>query len=256
MPPTQPARYPSLRGRAVLITGGATGIGACLVRRFGEQGARVGFVDIAADEGHSLAGALGAEGLRASFVACDVTDTQALAQAVAQLRAEVGDFDVLVNNAANDQRCDPRDLAAERWRQSLAVNLDAAFFATQAVQPGMAAAGGGAVINLSSINALIGPARMPSYVAAKAGLLGLTRALASDFAADNIRVNAVVPGWVATERQLQTWLTPEVEAEWMDKVRLKRRLLPEDVANMVLFLAADDSAMITGQEFVVDGGRL
>ncbi len=249
-------RYPSLRDRTVLITGGATGIGACLVRRFGEQGARVGFVDIAAEEGRALAAAMTVEGLEASFVPCDVTDSAALVRAVAQLQAGVGDFQVLVNNVANDQRCDPRTLAAERWRQSMAVNLDAAFFATQAVQPGMTAGGGGSVINLSSINALIGPARMPSYVAAKAGLLGLTRALASDFAPDNIRVNAVVPGWVATERQLQTWLTPEVEAEWMEKVRLKRRLLPEDVANMVLFLAADDSAMITGQEFVVDGGRL
>lgn len=250
-------RYSSLAGRAVFITGGATGIGACLVKAFLAQGACVGFVDIAAAEGEALvAGLAPALSAQVWFEPCDVTEVAALTDSIERARLAVGQFTVLVNNVANDRRCDPRKIDVATWRNSMAVNLDAAFFATQAVQPQMAAAGGGSVINLSSINALIGPAQMPSYITAKAGLLGMTRALASDFGPDNIRVNAVVPGWVATDKQLQTWLTPAAEAEWMARVRLKRRLLPEDVANMVLFLAADDSAMVTGQEFVVDGGRV
>ncbi|HEY7884463.1 MAG TPA: SDR family oxidoreductase [Cellvibrionaceae bacterium] len=253
----EPARYPSLAERSVFITGGATGIGACMVEAFLRQGAQVGFVDIAAEEGEALVARLASEFAgRVLFKPCDVTDAQALRHVIAAISEELGAFTVLINNVANDKRCDPRQLSDAIWRNSLAVNLDAAFFATQAVHPMMVAKGGGSVINLSSINALIGPAQMPSYVTAKAGLLGLTRALASDFGIDNVRVNAVVPGWVATDKQLQTWLTPEAEAEWMGRVRLKRRLMPEDITNMVLFLAADDSTMITGQQFVVDGGRV
>ncbi|WP_339898905.1 SDR family NAD(P)-dependent oxidoreductase [uncultured Gilvimarinus sp.] len=255
--PTERTLYPSLRGKRVFITGGATGIGACMVEAFLYQGAKVGFVDIAADEGSELCAGLAALYADAvSFRACDVTDVAALRASIGEMSQQLGTFNVLINNVANDKRCDPRSLEDASWHSSLAVNLDAAFFATRAIAPGMAECGGGSIINFSSINALYGPAEMPSYVTAKAGLLGLTRALASDFARDNIRVNALVPGWVATDKQLGRWLTPEAEAKWMENVRLQRRLKPVDVANMALFLASEDASMITGQKFVVDGGRL
>lgn len=253
----EPTLYASLKGKSVLITGGATGIGACLVSSFLRQGCRVAFVDIAAEEGEQLAERLAADfSGSVFFTACDVTDVPALHGAIHELSAKVGHFQVLINNVANDKRCDPRTLAEENWHSSMAVNLDAAFFTTKAVVQGMAESGGGSVINFSSINAILGPSEMPSYVTAKAGLLGLTRALASDFASDNVRVNAIIPGWVATDKQLEKWLTPDMESRWMENVRIKRRLMPEDVANMALFLASDDAAMITGQQFVVDGGRL
>lgn len=250
-------QYPSLRGKSVFITGGATGIGACMVEAFLRQGCRVGFVDVAAEEGEQLCQTLSASYPGSVFFApSDVTDVPALRTAIESLKAKAGVFSVLINNVANDKRCDPRNLADENWHSSMAVNLDAAFFTTRAIVPDMVDVGGGSIINFSSINAILGPAQMPSYVTAKAGLLGLTRALASDFAPDNVRVNAIIPGWVVTDKQLDKFLTPEKESEWMDNVRIKRRLMPEDVANMALFLASDDAAMITGQQFVVDGGRL
>lgn len=254
---TAAAGYPSLRGRAVFITGGATGIGASLVECFAAQGCAVAFVDLAEDQGGALAERLNREHAGpVAFQACDVARSGALKMAIGQLTQQCGDFRVLVNNVANDQRYNPRDMTEEDWLNSLAVNLHPAFFASQAVQPMMARAGGGSIINISSINALFGPAQLPSYNTAKAGLLGLTKSLARDFGDDNIRVNAVLPGWVITERQLDNWLTPEVEAGWMAQVCLKQRLLPEDVARLVLFLAADDSRLITSQQFVIDGGRL
>ena len=250
------ARYPSLAGRAVLITGGATGIGAAMVAAFAEQGARVGFVDI--DDG-SAAG-LGDRvadqaGVRPWFRRVDVTDVGALKEAVGDFAA-TGGLDVLINNVANDSRHEPLEVTEQSWRACLAVNLDSAFFAAQAAIPILRDAGGGAILNVSSINALIGPTRMPGYVSAKAALLGLTKALARHYGPDGIRVNAILPGWVVTERQLNLWLTPEAEAEWMAQVALKRRIVPRDVADLALFLAADDSAMITNQQVVIDGGRI
>ena len=250
------ARYPSLAGRAVLITGGATGIGAAMVAAFAEQGARVGFVDI--DDG-SAAG-LGDRvadqaGVRPWFRRVNVTDVGALKEAVGDFAA-TGGLGVLINNVANDSRHEPLEVTEESWRACLAVNLDSAFFAAQAAIPILRDAGGGAILNVSSINALIGPTRMPGYVSAKAALLGLTKALARHYGPDGIRVNAILPGWVVTERQLNLWLTPEAEAEWMDQVALKRRIVPRDVADLALFLAADDSAMITNQQVVIDGGRI
>ena len=250
------ARYPSLAGRAVLITGGATGIGAAMVAAFAEQGARVGFVDI--DDG-SAAG-LGDRvadqaGVRPWFRRVDVTDVGALKEAVGDFAA-TGGLDVLINNVANDSRHEPLEVTEQSWRACLAVNLDSAFFAAQAAIPILRDAGGGAILNVSSINALIGPTRMPGYVSAKAALLGLTKALARHYGPDGIRVNAILPGWVVTERQLNLWLTPEAEAEWMAQVALKRRIVPRDVADLALVLAADDSAMITNQQVVIDGGRI
>lgn len=245
------ATYPSLAGRRVFITGGATGIGAALVTAFSAQGAVVGHVDIDA----AAAQALAEQRAPAPwFRALDVTDTAALQAAIADFAASAGGLDVLINNVANDSRHDPLAVDEARWRSLMAVNLDCGFFATQAAIRLMPA--GGSIINFSSINALLGPAGMPAYVAAKSAIVGLTKALARQYGPDAIRLNAILPGWVVTQRQRDLWLTPQAEAEWMEQVALKQRILPEDVANLALFLAADDSRMITGQALVIDGGRV
>lgn len=254
---TEYSRYASLRDRPVFITGGATGIGACLVEAFAAQGSCIGFVDINAEADEALAADVQARfGAHVEFRHCDVTRIDELRAAIRAMAESCGDFTVLINNVANDQRYDPRYLSEQAWYNSLAVNLHPAFFAAQTVQPLMARQGGGVIINFSSINALFGPSKLPSYNTAKAALLGLTKSLARDFGSDNIRVNAIVPGWVITERQLNKWMTPEAEAWWMDQVCLKERILPEDVAKLTLFLASEDARMITGQKFVIDGGRL
>lgn len=245
------ADYPSLRGRGVFITGGASGIGAAMVRAFHVQGARVAFVDLAKRRGEALA----AELPGAWFRACDVTDGAVLQTLVQEAAAALGGLQVLVNNVANDTRAEAASTTAEAWRASLAVNLDPAFLASVAAWPLIKAAGGGAILNLSSINALLGPAQLAAYSAAKGAINALTKALAREWGPDNIRVNAISPGWVVTERQLELWLTPEAEAAWMEQVALKRRILPQDIASLALFLASDDAAMITGQNLVIDGGR-
>ncbi len=251
-----PASYPSLAGRRVFITGGATGIGAALVAAFAGQGAMVGHVDLAEAAAAKLGQGLAASGCAAPwFRRVDVTDTAALQAAITGFATSAGGLDVLINNVANDARHDPLATGPEQWRALMAVNLDCGFFAAQAAIPLLQAAGGGAIINFSSINALLGPANMPAYVAAKAGIIGLTKSLARQYGRDGIRVNAIVPGWVVTDRQLDLWLTPEAEAAWMEQVALPRRIQPEDPARLALFLAADDSRMITGQNLVIDGGR-
>jgi D-xylose 1-dehydrogenase len=244
------AIYPTLKGRSVFITGGATGIGAELVRAFVGQGALVSFCDIAGDEGTALAGELGVH-----YTHVDVTDVAVLQAAIRGAHTLHGRLEVLINNVANDTRHSPMTVTPEFWRQCMAVNLDATFFASQAAIPIMQAGGGGSIINFSSINALIGPEDMPGYVSAKAGLLGLTKALARQYGVDHIRVNAILPGWVVTERQLDKWLTPEAEAEWSKLVAIKDRIQPRDVANLALFLADEGSARITGQQFIIDAGR-
>jgi len=254
---TQYTRYQSLAQKSVFITGGATGIGACLVEAFAAQESRVAFVDIDREAGLALAKRVAEQfSTQVEFRHCDVTQVDELRAAIRTMAEACGDFTVLVNNVANDQRYDPRYLSEQAWYNSLAVNLHPAFFAAQTVQPFMERQGGGVILNFSSINALFGPSKLPSYNTAKAALLGLTKSLARDFGSDNIRVNAIVPGWVITKRQLSKWLTPEAEQWWMDQVCLKQRILPEDVAKLTLFLASDDARMITGQKFVIDGGRL
>lgn len=245
------ATYPSLKDKVVFVTGGASGIGAALVAAFHGQGARVAFIDRATEAGEALAARLAG----AWFAPCDVTDAEALKAAIDAAAKALGPITVLVNNVADDTRHAAAETSAEAWRARLAVNLDPTFLAATAVQPGMAAAGGGAILNLSSINALLGPGGMPAYVAAKGAVNALTKALAREWGGDNIRVNAISPGWVVTERQLSLWLTPEAEARWMEEVALKRRILPEDVAGLALFLASDDARAITGQNLVIDGGR-
>ena len=250
------ANYPSLRDQCIFITGGATGIGAALVKAFAQQGANVAFVDIDADSAKQLINELESEqGPKLWYQAIDVTNVQALQQAILDADAQLGSVSVLVNNAANDMRHAPADVTAQSWRDCMAINLDAAFFAAQAAAGLMNRRNSGSIINFSSINALLGPSNMPGYVTAKAGIIGLTKALARDYGPNGVRVNAILPGWVATERQLQTWLTPDEESRWMEQVALQERLLPKDVANLALFLAATESKMITGQSFTVDAGR-
>ncbi len=249
-------KYPSLEGRCVFITGGATGIGAAMVEAFAMQGSKVAFVDLDADSADSLCANLKDKtGTSPWFRKIDVTDVAALQASIIAAVEELGSLQALVNNAANDNRHSPADVTAQSWRDCMAINLDAAFFAAQTGAELMAQQSGGSIINFSSINALLGPANMPGYVTAKAGMVGMSKALARDYGESQIRVNAILPGWVVTERQLKTWLTPEAEADWMQQVALKQRLQPSEVANLALFLAADDSRMITGQSFTIDGGR-
>lgn len=245
------AAHPSLKDRVVFVTGGASGIGASFVRQFHAQGARVGFIDRQVDAGHALASQLAG----AWFAECDVTEFQTLTRRVAEAAAALGPISVLINNVADDTRHEAADTSVEAWRRGLAVNLDPAFAAAVAVYPMMKAAGGGAIINVSSINALWGPAHMATYVAAKGAINALSKGLAREWGPDRIRVNALSPGWVVTERQLALWLTPEAEAEWAEQVALPDRLMPDDIARAALFLASDDGRMITGQNLVVDAGR-
>ncbi len=249
------ARYPSLKGRVVLITGGATGIGESIVTGFARQGAHVAFLDMQDAPARSLAEALAAEGCPAPlYVHCDLTDVAALKQAVEQVLSAWGTVDVLVNNAANDQRHSIDEVTPEFWDRSIATNLRPQFFAVQAVLPAMRAARRGSIVNMSSISWMIPSTGLPLYVAAKAAIGGLTRTLAHELGADNIRVNAVLPGAVATERQKRLWYTPEYQAEILASQALKRAIEPAEVARLVLFLAADDSSAITNQSYIVDAG--
>lgn len=245
------ATYPSLNHRVVFITGGASGIGASLVEEFHAQGAEVAFVDLLEDEGRALAERLGG----AWFRRCDVTDAQALQGAIREAAATLGPIAILINNVANDTRHKAAETTPEAWRGNLAVNLDPAFIAATTVYPMMKQAGGGSIVNISSINALLGPAELAAYSAAKGAINAMSKSLAREWGADNVRVNALSPGWVVTKRQLELWLTPEAEAEWMKSTALRTRIQPEDVARLALFLASDDSAMITGQNLVIDGGH-
>lgn len=246
------ATYPGLKDRVVFITGGASGIGASLVEHFHAQGAKVAFVDRQAEAGRALAARLAG----AWFQVVDVTDAPALTGAIAAAAKALGPVTVLVNNVADDTRHVAAETSVEAWRAGLAVNLDPVFIASSAVHPMMRDAGGGAIVNIGSINALWGPAGMAAYVAAKGAINSLTKGLAREWGGDGIRVNVLSPGWVVTERQLELWLTPEAEAEWARQVALKDRILPDDIARAALFLASDESRMMTGQNLVVDAGRL
>ena len=249
------ATYPTLERRVVLITGGASGIGASLVEAFAAQRARVAFLDLQTEPAHALVARLTTAGLPAPrFLPCDLTDTPALQQAIAQIATELGPIEVLVNNAGNDTRHALADVTPAAWDDTLAVNLKHEFFATQAVIPGMRRLGHGSIINMSSIAWLIPSTGLPVYVAAKAAVVGLTRTLAHELGPHNIRVNAVLPGAIATERQRRLWLTPDYQAQILRRQALKRLLLPEEVARLVLFLAADDSSAITNGSHIVDGG--
>jgi NAD(P)-dependent dehydrogenase (short-subunit alcohol dehydrogenase family) len=245
------ALYSDLNDRTVLVTGGAGGIGEAIARAFHAQGCRVGVLDLDVARGEALAAELGP---RLTFVACDLTDVPALKAAVAAVRAAQGPIQVLVNNAAHDERHATLEVTEAYWDQRVAVNLKHQFFAAQAVLPDMIAGGGGAIVNLGSTSWMIGQGGMAAYTACKSAVLGLTRSLARDFGEHGVRVNAVAPGWIMTERQLALWVTPETEQEIYRNQCLKRRLVPDDVARVVVFLASEAAGAITNQHYVVDGG--
>lgn len=249
------ATYPSLKDKVVFISGGASGIGESIVRHFAEQGAKVGFVDIADDAAKALVTDIGAKA-KVHYEHCDVTDIAALKSSIANIRAALGPITILVNNAAHDQRHKIDEVTPEFWDNRIAINVRHQFFAAQAIYPDMKAAGGGSIINYSSSAWLTGAASLAAYSTSKAGVLGLTKSLARDLGGFNIRVNTVIPGWIMTKRQLDLWLTPEAEKNLMERQCLKHKLMPADCARMTLFLASDDASGITSQSFVVDGGRL
>ena len=246
------ARYPSLKDRTVLVTGGASGIGADIVRAFADQGARVAFLDIRAEAGHALA-----RDVSALFEVIDLTDISALSAAIDRIEAQLGAIQVLVNNAANDQRQDIAEITPDAWDLSQNINLRAQFFAAQAVRGGMAKAGGGAIINISSIVWRLAGGDMVPYATAKAGVLGLTTSLADALGDDNIRVNAIEPGAIFTERQRALWYPTQADVDALvSQQLLKRPMDGGEIARMALFLASDDARMITKQSFVVDAGLL
>lgn len=247
--------YNSLRDKRVFITGGGSGIGEALVASFAAQGAHVAFVDIAEEASAALCARLAAQGWPApQFRRCDITDIAALQAVMQELAAQMGEFDVLVNNAANDQRHQIGDVTVDYYDERIAINQRPMFFTCQAVAPGMKKKGGGSIINVSSISWHVKNGGYPVYAASKAAVVGLTRGLARDLGAHGIRVNTVTPGWVMTQRQIDLWLDAAGEADIKKNQCLPGKLMPEDVANMVLFLAADDSKMCTAQEFIVDAG--
>lgn len=252
---TPAASYPGLEGRNVFVTGGGSGIGAAIVGAFAEQGARVAFVDVAAPASEALADRLAAAGHhRPWWRHCDVRDTAALQAAIASAAAALGDFHVLVNNVASDDRHRIEEVTPAYYDERIAINQRAAFFALQAVVPGMQRLGGGAIVNVGSFGWQIKTPDYPCYAVAKSAINGLTRGTAATLGRDRIRINTVTPGWVMTERQKALWLTPDGEAEIERNQCLPDRVRPEDIAAMVLFLASDAARMCTAQEFTVDGG--
>jgi NAD(P)-dependent dehydrogenase (short-subunit alcohol dehydrogenase family) len=256
MPPTMAtptaARYPDLAGRTVFVSGGGSGIGAAFVAQFAAQGCRVAFVDIDDAPSNALAELLGE--VSARYIRCDVRDVAALRDAIAQAEKIWGPIRVLINNAARDDRRAAAEVTPEYWDESLAVNLRHHFFAAQAVAPAMAAAGGGAIINLGSVAWLRGRPNLAVYASAKAAIAGLTRVLAREYGEMNIRVNSILPGAVATERQRALWASPADEQRYLESQCLKFRVSADDVARTALFLASDEARAITGQSVVVDAG--
>ena len=251
----QLAKYGSLQGKRVFITGGGSGIGESLVAEFAAQGALVAFVDIAVEASEALCRRLAEAGLTAPlFRHCDITDIASLQAVMAELAGKLGDFDILVNNAANDQRHQTQDVTLEYWNERIAINQRPMFFTCQAVLEGMKRKGGGSIINVSSISWHMKSGGYPVYATTKAAVVGLTRGLARDFGAHNIRVNTVTPGWVMTQRQIELWVDDAAEVEIKKSQCLPSKLMPQDIAAMVLFLASDDGAMCTSQEFIVDAG--
>ncbi len=251
------ACYPSLRGRSVFITGGGSGIGGCLTESFAKQGSRVAFVDIAEGPSQALVEKIDKAGLpRPWYRKVDVTDIPALQAAIRDAAQAVGDFRVLINNVANDDRHNFMDVTPEYYDARIAVNQRPGFFAIQAVVPGMKKMGGGSIINFGS-NSYGGKARnMPVYTTAKSSVIGLTRGLAAELGEHRIRINVITPGWIMTQRQIDKWLTPEGELEIQRNQVLPDKVGPDDVTPLALFLASDEARACSAQEFIVDAGWL
>jgi D-xylose 1-dehydrogenase len=247
--------YPSLAGKRVFVTGGGSGIGAALVEAFARQGAAVAFVDIAAQESADLAIRLETQGIaRPWHRRVDVAQVPALQQAIADAARQLGDFHILVNNVASDDRHTLQDATPEYWDQRMAINQRPAFFAIQAAVPGMRRLGGGAIINLGSTGWQNKTGGYPAYATAKSSMNGMTRGLAHELGSARIRINVVSPGWVMTDRQIALWLDATGEADLKRNQCLPDKVWPEDVAAMVMFLASDQARAITAQEFIVDAG--
>ncbi len=248
------AIYPSLRDRVAIVTGGASGIGEAIVKAFALQGAKVCFFDVQDEAAKDLTESLQHSRHIPVFHLCDLTDVVWLQKEIASIVSEMGTVDVLVNNAGNDTRHKIAEVTPELWDRTMAVNLRHQFFAAQAVIPAMQRARQGSIVNMSSIGWVIPSVNQSVYVTAKAAIVGMTRTLAHEVGKDNIRVNAIMPGAILTERQKRLWLTKEYQAEVLQNQALKRMILPEEVARLVLFLSADDSSAITNQSYVIDAG--
>lgn len=250
------ARYPSLADAAVLVTGGASGIGEQVVRAFADQGSRVGFVDLDSDRGAALADELRDAGAKVHFEPCDLRDIEALKRAFAAVEAAHGPATVLVNNAARDDRHGWQDVTPEYYDERIATNLRHMFFAIQTVAPGMIEAGKGSIINFGSNSWWEASGGFPVYTQSKAAVHGLTRGMARDLGPHRIRVNTVVPGWVMTERQKTLWATPETLEKHLQRQCLPDLIEPVYLARMVLFLASDDAAMCTANNYMVEAGSI
>jgi NAD(P)-dependent dehydrogenase (short-subunit alcohol dehydrogenase family) len=248
------ATYPDLKDKVVVVTGGGGGIGEAIVREFARQQAKVAFVDIAVEASQALADELAGAGTPVHFEHCNLIDIPALRRTLACVRERFGPVQVLINNAAHDERHATATMTEEVWDNRFAVNLKHQFFAAQAVLPDMQAAGAGAIVNLGSVSWMIGQGGMAAYTACKSAVIGLTRSLARDYGEFGIRVNAVAPGWIMTRRQVEMWLTPAGETELMTRQCLKRKLQPAEVARFIVFLASEEASACTNQHYVVDGG--
>jgi NAD(P)-dependent dehydrogenase (short-subunit alcohol dehydrogenase family) len=247
------ARYPSLFGQSVLVTGGASGIGAEIVREFAKQGTKVGFIDLDQNSGQQLLSEIGNEH---AFECCDLRNIDALRNSIEKLETDLGPFSVLVNNAARDDRHNWADLTPDYWDERMATNLRHMFFAMQSVAPGMIRNGGGSIINMGSGSWWQAEGGMPAYTTAKSAVHGLTRTMARDLGRHRIRVNTVVPGWIMTERQNELWVSPEGLRKHLERQCLPDTIDPVFVARMVLFLASDDAAMCSANNYMVEAGSI
>lgn len=248
------AVYSDLEGQIVLITGGGSGIGESIVRRFADQKCKVAFIDVAKEPSEALVRELTSKGHSVRFDHVDLRDIEALRRSVDRVRLAFGPVSILINNAANDDRHATPDVTPEYWDDRIAVNIKHQFFAAQAVLPDMMTASRGVIINFGSISWMIGHGGMAGYTTSKSAVLGLTRSLARDYGPYNIRVNAIAPGWVMTQRQIDNWLTPEALRELEQRQCLKRKIMPDEIARFTVFLASDEASACTNQQYVVDGG--
>lgn len=249
---SQGPQYPDLAGKVVIVTGGASGIGEFIVRAFVRQGCKVGFIDLLEHEGRKLVDEFPSRPLR--FARADLTDLDALHTAIDSLMRDLGPAEVLINNAARDERRSSDEVTPDFWDEQIAVNLRHQFFAAQAVLGGMKEMRRGSIVNFSSISWMTGRGGMAAYTASKAAVIGLTRSLARDYGPYNIRVNAISPGWILTDRQKALWIKPGDEDKLFEMQCLKRWLKPEEIAKFVVFLASEEASACTSQNYVVDGG--
>tara|TARA_B100001057_G_scaffold474527_1_gene540215 strand:- start:1889 stop:2662 length:774 start_codon:yes stop_codon:yes gene_type:complete len=249
------AIYPSLKDKIVFVTGGGGGIGASIVEAFCEQGSKVFFVDIDVSESQKLVKSIGNRGLiKPYFYECDLRNINKLEDIIKLIIKKNGTINCLVNNAAHDERHNIDDVTDEYFDDRIAVNLKHQFFTIKSIYKSMEKSGGGTIVNMGSVSWMIGQGGMPIYLSCKSAIVGLTRSMARDLGPKNIRVNSVLPGWIMTERQKKLWLTPEGEQELLKQQCLKRKLLPHEIAKVVLFFSSDDSGICTNQNFVADGG--